>query len=399
MMYMSMLLLLLFVLLLLLLLCTSSRIKCLFIKGTPRHIHQQAVNRRVHSVDTTRRAEMRRHHNKVLLLSDGCRSEAQIRTETNDPDSVHATSTRQNIIQSLVHITDTAYNFTQHLTEHVLTLQNSDTLVTKGERTHQFVFDNLLTNEFQHMFNGEHDIESPQPSVDKLFNQIVSLFSRVMLKQLRKDFMAEVMRQKKQAHRKALMTGEGRAGSHVLQFSALMYDNSTKHKHELLQTCAKTKQGRIHFTKLQLLTMCMRFLALHGRIKTHWSITFAVKCSPDCQSCCRVQFPVDHLSKDLEGMKSTSAGNVDKVTLTNHPIGYSVGDVADGYTESAPRFGRKVNGSRIRRHTRHSSVITVDYIPSSFRKRLSSRSTVGHCSRATLRCIATGIAFSGDCRL
>ena len=219
------------------------------------------MNRRVHSVDTTRRAEMRRHHNKVLLLSDVCRSEAQIRTETNDPDSLQATSTRQNIRQSLVHITDTAYTFTQHLTEHILTLQNSDTLMRKGESTHQFVLDNLLENddlrvEFQHMFDGEHDVESLQPHVDELFHQIVSLFSRVMLKQLRKDFLAEVMRQKKQAHRKSILTGEGRTGSHVLQFSALTNDNSTKHKHELLQTCAKTKQGLIHFTKLQLLTIC-----------------------------------------------------------------------------------------------------------------------------------------------
>ena len=131
-----------------------------------RHIHQKAVNQRVHSVDITRRDEMRRHHNKVLLLSGVCRSEAQIRTETNDPDSLHATSTRQNIRQSLVHITDTAYTFTQHLTEHVLTLQNSDTLVAKAENTHQFVLDTLTTNdallvEFQYMcVGGEHYTEA-----------------------------------------------------------------------------------------------------------------------------------------------------------------------------------------------------------------------------------------------
>ena len=205
MMYIIMLL-----LLLLLLVCTSNRLKCLFIIGAPhppKGGQPKAVNQRVHSVDITRRDEMRRHHNKVLLLSGVCRSEAQIRTETTDPDSLHATSTRQNTRQSLVHITDTAYTFTQHLTEHVLTLQNSDTLVAKGENTHQFVLDTLTTNdalrvEFQDMFvGGEHYTESLQPcdivELNELFDEIVSLFSRVMLKQLRKDFLAEVMRQKK----------------------------------------------------------------------------------------------------------------------------------------------------------------------------------------------------------
>ena len=47
----------------------------------------------------------------------------------------------------------------------------------------------------------EHKIESPQTSIivelDELFKEIVSLFSHVMLKQLRKDFLADVMRQKK----------------------------------------------------------------------------------------------------------------------------------------------------------------------------------------------------------
>ena len=231
-----------------------------------RHIHQKAVNQRVHSVDITRRDEMRRHHNKVLLLSGVCRSEAQIRTETTDPDSLHATSTRQNIRQSLVHITDTAHTFTQHLTEHVLTLQNSDTIVAKGENTHQFVLDTLTTNdalrvEFQDMFvGGEHYTESLQPcdivELNELFEEIVSLFSRVMLKQLRKDFLAEVMRQKKQAHRKAIMAGQGRAAARRLQFSDLSNDNSATQKHKLLQTCAKTKQGLMHFTKVELLTLC-----------------------------------------------------------------------------------------------------------------------------------------------
>ena len=46
--------------------------------------------------------------------------------------------------------------------------------------------------EFQHMFaDEEQDIETMQTSVivelDELFKEIVSLFSRVMLKQLRKD--------------------------------------------------------------------------------------------------------------------------------------------------------------------------------------------------------------------
>ena len=37
-----------------------------------------------------------------------------------------------------------------------------------------------------------------------------------------------------------------------------------------------------------------------------------------------------------------------------------MGDVADGYTGSAPKFARKANGSRIRRQTRLSSAIIVD---------------------------------------
>ena len=71
-----------------------------------------------------------------------------IRTETNDPDSLQATSTRQNIRQSLVHITDTACTFTERLTGHVLTLQNSDTLMKKGENKHQFVLDNAERTRF-----------------------------------------------------------------------------------------------------------------------------------------------------------------------------------------------------------------------------------------------------------
>ena len=119
-------------------------------------------------------------------------------------------------------MTDTGYTFI-HLNGHVLTLQNRDTLMKKGENMYQFVLDHLLTNddlhaEFQHMFaEEEHDIESRQTSVivlpDKLFKEIGSLFSRVKLKQLRKDFLAEVTCQKKQAHRKAIMTGPGRAAN------------------------------------------------------------------------------------------------------------------------------------------------------------------------------------------
>ena len=88
------------------------------------------MNQRVHSVDNTRRAEMRRHHAKLLLLSDVCRIEAQIRTETNDPDSLQATSTGENIRQGLVHMTDTAYTFMQ------------------GENTNHFVLDNVERTRF-----------------------------------------------------------------------------------------------------------------------------------------------------------------------------------------------------------------------------------------------------------
>ena len=62
-----------------------------------------------------------------------------------------------------------------------------------------------------------------------------------MLKQLRKDFLAEAMRQKKQAYRKSIMAGQGRAAAHGLQFSDLSNDNSANQKHKLLQTCATTK--------------------------------------------------------------------------------------------------------------------------------------------------------------
>ena len=45
----------------------------------------------------------------------------------------------------------------------------------------------------------EHGIESMQTSIivelDKLLKEIVSLFSRITLKQLRKDFLADVMRE------------------------------------------------------------------------------------------------------------------------------------------------------------------------------------------------------------
>ena len=64
--------------------------------------------------------------------------------------------------------------------------------------------------------------------LDELFKELVSsLFSGATLKQPRKDYLAEVMHQKKHAHRKAIMTGLCRAATRELQFSDLTNDTNT----------------------------------------------------------------------------------------------------------------------------------------------------------------------------
>ena len=140
---------------------------------------------------------MRRHHAKVLLLSEACRTEAQIFQETQYVDSFMITTARQNVSQSLVHITDIAYTFIQHLTQQVLTLQTTHTLMKEGGKVHELVLKQLsddvqLCAEFHAMLYAECDFDDLDSNrktlLDELYFEIVSLFSRVMLKQLRKVF-------------------------------------------------------------------------------------------------------------------------------------------------------------------------------------------------------------------
>ena len=173
-----------------------------------RYRHQQAANRRVYKLDVQSRNQLHEESAKVKLLSEACRSESQIIAESEDLESLQETSRRQNIRQSLNHITDTGYVFFAMLTEETIALQNAKNLYKYGENLNHYVIVELCSNErlyskYRDMFASDFasdlgDLNNQRyVYLKQLYSEAVNLFSRVMVKQLRKDYLAECRKKKK----------------------------------------------------------------------------------------------------------------------------------------------------------------------------------------------------------
>ena len=224
-----------------------------------RHAHQEAATRRLYTLDDNNHREMTHHQAKVNLLCVVCRNENQIRTETGDADSLHETSRRQNIRQGFNHITDDAYAFIHTLTDNVIALQNSSNLSRYGENIYQYVINQLshnrtLFNSFSIIFPagalhlGQLE-DCRECFVRELFLELVRLHARVMLKQLLKDFLAEMKRQKNLALRKRVATRQ----TTLLQ--VMQADDSSDKRHVHRRLAADT--DIIHACcKRQLRTLC-----------------------------------------------------------------------------------------------------------------------------------------------
>ncbi len=262
-----------------------------------RYRHQQAANRRVYKLDVQSRNQLHEESAKVKLLSEACRSESQIIAESEDLESLQETSRRQNIRQSLNHITDTGYVFFAMLTEETIALQNAKNLYKYGENLNHYVIVELCSNErlyskYRDMFasdfasdlgdlNNQRDVYLKQ-----LYSEAVNLFSRVMVKQLRKDYLAECRKKKKLAHRKNILqsntasagpsaapktssrattraTKRHRSAIEVgkLTYDTLLADDSkTKaESHRLLREYTQQKSKLPNFLKAQLQDLCKSY--------------------------------------------------------------------------------------------------------------------------------------------
>ena len=107
----------------------------------------------------------------------------------------------------------TLTHFLSKLCETIVSLQDSKNVNTYGSNIHKFIlgsitsdteFVSLLPRQHCSPYEQKYNINR-QNLTDELFDEVCSLFSRVMLKQLRRDFMAEMKRRKALAHRKQVL--------------------------------------------------------------------------------------------------------------------------------------------------------------------------------------------------
>jgi hypothetical protein len=241
-----------------------------------RYNHQQSAKRLIHKLDAETRNKIQVFQAKALLLSSVCRTESQIMMESEDHASLNETTRKQNISQGLTHITDKAYEFGELLTEEVIKMQSTDNLFDYGENLHHFVLHelweaNCLWLKFLDLFHQEDELNLGSIEVHRevlikdVFKEITCLFSKVMMKQMRKDYLAEVKKGKKPAHRKKVLqstvvTGTADVGTdhRKLDYTFLQRDESAdkQQSHKKIQDYINQYQKLPPFTKPQLQTLC-----------------------------------------------------------------------------------------------------------------------------------------------
>ena len=232
-----------------------------------RYNTQCATRNSLYSVCEKIRNKTASYLSKMKLISHVCRSEGQIYKESCDPDSLHAITQKQNINQGLTHLNDECFDFSLQLTDKLLQLQNNKELNIHGEDLNQFVLDILFNDpgvktSFSNIFYSpdclDSDLEDSVKTelINTLFHEFVGIYSRIMLKQLRKDFLADVNQMKQAAHRVKVNNSHQQGVN--FSFDSMVCDISSEKmdSHKQLKHFIMKHDKLNHFTKKQLIILC-----------------------------------------------------------------------------------------------------------------------------------------------
>ena len=173
-----------------------------------RHRNTCALRRLASSTVPAQRATVRQAQYKLNLLDTIIRSQSQITAHTTDDASVAVTSHRQNLRSSLVHITDPAMCFFQHLTSTVQTTQTMHALNTHVADMYTVSMRQVVSNmdlfeEFYSLFTPELVYtENTDKYIYDLYGDVAKLFVATMTNQLRRKFISDVKVVKQTALRK-----------------------------------------------------------------------------------------------------------------------------------------------------------------------------------------------------
>jgi hypothetical protein len=195
-------------------------------------------------------------------------SESQAKNLAMDQGSLNETSRRQGITQGLVHISDETFLFFVELCREVICLQSAENFHVYGENFNFFLLSKLMDNRtlldrfvalFAMMEYRLHVLEA-------LYHDCVQLFARVMVKQLRKDYLAAVHKKKGMAHRKKVALGgkstSSKSSSVTVSYADIEGDSTSgkSWSHEQLKSLvSRGSTSMPQMKKGQIQTLCRAY--------------------------------------------------------------------------------------------------------------------------------------------
>ena len=223
-----------------------------------RYHSQINVRQHVDSTNPVHRHLIQLSQAKICLLSLVSRTTQQINEETIDSLSLHAINRKQNIRDSLTHLSDQAYDLFVQICSVILRNLKNSNLFKHKEQLYEHVVsllkaDVVLLNKWEHLFSDH--IEFPRPiSLNERAGIIVEMYRdmcprlcKVFVNQFRKDFLDQHGKKNK-ALRAGLKMAEAKGGSKCEPFS-----------HECLKT--KVENGEtLNFVVKDLKMLCDFYL-------------------------------------------------------------------------------------------------------------------------------------------
>jgi hypothetical protein len=162
----------------------------------------------VESTNQRQRLSLQLSQAKIGLLSLVTRSTQQISEETIDIRSLNEINRKQNIRDSLTHITDIAYDFFVNICSKILPKLKQTNLFSQREKLYDHVVqliqtDVALVNEWQRLFSGGVEFPIPvsqnqrEDIILEMYHDMCSRLVKVFVNQFRKDFLDQHSQKKK----------------------------------------------------------------------------------------------------------------------------------------------------------------------------------------------------------
>ena len=184
---------------------------------------------------------------KLDLLDSAIRSSNQIEAESEDPGSLGQIKQRQNIKQGLTNISDLSQSFFMALCIKTNKMCTETNLHKYGQMLHEhivntLVSDNNLYNLWNEQFStpvqtlhSSHAVGQQEDSdfirvqaIFDLYKEAILLFTRVSMKQFRKDYLTELKVEKQKAHRKKIMERKKTSTVTKVSITSIQADSSAK---------------------------------------------------------------------------------------------------------------------------------------------------------------------------